>query len=250
MTADERLFIKRLEDLDRKAQNSYYVCFTDFMDANEYSLFLEHQRMFYSKTMVFSEIDMLERQMVAFIPDALVFDGTFPIHVVKISPKNKRFSGEMTHRDVLGTLMGLSIERKMIGDILAGKDEFYVLAKENITPLILDEIHRIRHTEVVVNEVLPSQISVQRNFVEKFGTVASMRLDCIISEMAHVSRSQALQLIQSGLVFINARQAYQNATTCKEGDVVSIRKVGKFRILSMGSLSKKGKIKLTYEQYC
>ncbi|SFP94050.1 RNA-binding protein YlmH, contains S4-like domain [Lachnospiraceae bacterium XBB1006] len=250
MTAEEKLFVKRLEEFDRKAQSNYYVCFTDFLNANEYSLFLECKRNFYCETQVYSGIEMLERQMVAFIPDALVFENQYPIRVLQISPKNPRFSGEMTHRDVLGTLMGLSLERKLIGDILGNENGFYVLVKDTIAPIVMDEIHRIRHTEVVVSEVELDAKAVKRSFVKKNGTVASMRLDCIVSEIAHISRSQALHMVSNGLVFVNARQTFHNATTCKEGDVLSLRKIGKFRICEMGQLSRKGKIKLVYEQYC
>ena len=250
MTDDEKFFVKRLEEIDRRAFQNYYPTYTDFLNANEYSLFLEHQREFQCETVVYSGIELLERQMIAFIPDALIFDGKFPITGLLLTAKSKKFAGEMSHRDVLGTLMGLSIERKLIGDIMAVPEGYLILAKDSIAPLIAEELHRVRHTEVCVS-MLPDfeNRSIERTFIPRFGTVASMRLDCIVAEMANCSRSQALTMIQSGLVFINARQSFHNATPVKAGDVLSIRKVGKFRITEIGDLSRKGKIKLSYENY-
>ncbi len=88
MTAEEKLLIKRFNDLDNMASRKYMVCYTDFLNSTEYSLFLEHEKEFACSTCVFSEIEDLERQMIAFIPDALTFNGEFPIKMLKIVPKN------------------------------------------------------------------------------------------------------------------------------------------------------------------
>ena len=156
----------------------------------------------------------------------------------------------MSHRDVLGTLMGLSLERKLIGDILKADDGFYVLVKDTVAELIIRELHRIRHTEVVVTQFTDiKEVSINRSFTPHFSTVSSMRLDCIVAQMGNLSRASALKLIEGGMVFVNARQIFHNAQQLKEGDVISIRKYGKFRIVQIGELSRKGKIKLSYEQY-
>ncbi|MGN0170298.1 MAG: YlmH/Sll1252 family protein [Lachnospiraceae bacterium] len=252
MIAEDVLFLKRLKDLDRLADRKYMVCYSDFMDATEYSLFLEHQKEFTCSFCVFDQIKFLERQMIAFIPDALTFNKYFPIKLLEIRPRNPRFAQEkISHRDILGTLMGLSIERKLVGDILFSEEgKCYVLVKESIASLACEEIHRIRHTEVVVSVCEQKEISFERKFEDRNGTIASARLDCVVSELANLSRSQSLKQIQDGLVFVNQRQVFRNTYLCSPGDIISIRHVGKYKIVQLGELSKKGKTKISYQIYC
>lgn len=249
MTAEDKLFVKRLTDLDRMAERKYMVCYSHFLNPAEYSLFLEHRREFVCETAVFSEIEFLERQMIAFIPDALSFHGEYPLSLLKVMPKNLKYAQTLTHRDMLGTLMGLSLDRKFIGDIIPVENGFYVLVHEQVEEFIRTNITRVKHTEVVVECCKELSVSIQRQFEHFQGTVASERLDCIISELHHCSRSQSLQLIQAGKVFINHRQVFHNSEKCKEDDIISIRHVGKFKITKLGEISKKGKVKISYDKY-
>ena len=250
MTAEDKLLLKRLTDLDHMADRKHMVCFSDFLNATEYSLFLEHRKEFFCSFSVFDQIEFLERQMIAFIPDALAFHNEFPIKLLKIQPKNAKFAQELTHRDVLGTLMGLSIERRLLGDIIFTDGCCYVLVKDQIAPFVCEEVERIRKTSVTVSVCENMALTFERKFEIKSGTVASSRLDCVVAEMVNLSRSQALKQIQEGLVFLNQRQVFHNATLCNAQDVISVRHVGKFQILEFGELTKKGKQKITYRIYC
>jgi len=249
MTDDDKLFLKRLNDLDRMASNKGYPVFSDFLSVNEYSLFLDHKKTFICDTMTFDSIPLLERQMVAFIPDAFVFNREYPIKVIAIKALNGRFAESLTHRDILGTIMGLSIERRLVGDIFLSDKEYYVLAHEKFAEMIIDEVRRIRHTDVRCEIVDSYDLDIKRNSVVKYGTLASDRLDCFISECNNCSRSQSLKLIQDGLIFVNGKQILHNSNPVYSGDIISIRHVGKFKIINIGDLSKKGKLKVEYEKY-
>ena len=250
MTEEEKLLINRFHDLDGRANSKYMVCYTDFLNATEYSIFLEHEGEFLCSTQVFAEIEDLERQMIAFIPDALNFNMEYPIKLIRFRAKNKKFAQELTHRDILGTLMGLSIERRLIGDIITCEEACYVLVKEQFADLICNEIHRIKHTEVVAQICDSFEVEVKRKFNTKYGTVASKRLDCIISELTNESRSQSLKQIKEGLVFVNSRQTKYNTYSCKDGDIISVRHVGKFKIQEFGEVNKRGRIRICYDIYC
>ncbi len=145
--------------------------------------------------------------------------------------------------------MGLSIERRLVGDIIVAEKEFYVLVKEVFAQMICDEVHRVRHTEVRISICEDFDVEILRKYEHKYGTIASERLDCIISEFTNSSRSQALKLIKEGLVYVNSRQIYHNSFSVKQGDVISIRHVGKYKVIDLGGLSRKGKIKIEYDKY-
>lgn len=247
MNDEEKILLKRLNDLDHMADRKYMVCYSDFLNAIEYSLFLEHKKEYLCQTVVFEKIDQLERQMIAFIPEALPFNQEFPISILKIHPKSRKFAQPLSHRDILGTVMGLSIDRKLVGDIFCYHDDYYILVNERISDLIIQDIHRIKHTEVIISKFDEGDLKIEREYEQRFSTVSSLRLDCIISEMNNCSRSQAQELIKNGLIFHNSRQIFHNSTNCNAGDIISIRHVGKFRIVEFGGLSRKGKYKLHYE---
>ncbi|MCR4956314.1 MAG: hypothetical protein K6A30_06495 [Lachnospiraceae bacterium] len=250
MVPEEKQIIRRLMDLDNLADTKYMVTYSDFLSVTEYSIFLQNKKEFRCETLTFSAIDNLERQMVAFIPDALTFNNNYPITLLKIKYKNTKFAQKLSHKDILGTIMGLSIERRLVGDIFMSGDEFYVLVKNSISDLVIDEIHRIKRTEVVLEKCEIQDISIERKVETHYGTIASNRLDCIVAECGHLSRGRSSDLIKEGLIFINGAQAFRNMQEIKEGDLLSIRRIGKFRVTSIGEVSKKGKIKLTYEKFC
>lgn len=249
MNEEERLLLKRMNDLDHIADRKYMVCYSDFLNAVEYSLFLEHRNEYQCSTIVYTKIDQLERQMIAFIPEALNFNGEFPISILKIQAKSKKYAQKLSHRDILGTLMSLSIDRKLIGDIFISNNCYYVLVHERIAALVMQDIVRIKHTDVYITLADDENISIEQEYEERFATVASLRLDCVVAEINACSRSQAQELIKSGMVFCNYKQLFHNTLNCKEQDVISIRHVGKFRLKEIGGISKKGKIKISYEIY-
>ena len=154
MTSEEKLLLNRFKDLDRMALNKNKAFFTNFLDAYEYSLFLDHVNDFNSHTGIYDLIDDLERQMVFFHPDAFCDSVDFPITILKIMPKSAKFKGEISHRDILGTLMGLQIERKYIGDIrILENGEIIVLCVDSVADLIIESVDRIRHTDVMISRV-------------------------------------------------------------------------------------------------
>ncbi len=89
---------------------------------------------------------MAERQMVAFLPDALYYEYHYPMKVVRIQPVNPRFAEELTHRDYLGALMNLGIERGKMGDILVRDGYAEVFVCPRIGEYITEQLTRIRHT--------------------------------------------------------------------------------------------------------
>ena len=133
---------------------------------------------------------------------------------VKVQPVNKKFADELNHRDYLGSLMNLGIERDQIGDILTGDDVAYVFATFEIAQMICKELIRIRHTSVKCEIVNSSECDIRPKFEEISGSVASERIDAILAFVYHLSRSEAQKLIESESVFID--EARFDKTSTKE----------------------------------
>ena len=251
MTSEEKLLLNRFKDLDRMALNKNKAFFTNFLDAYEYSLFLDHVNDFNSHTGIYDLIDDLERQMVFFHPDAFCDSVDFPITILKIMPKSAKFKGEISHRDILGTLMGLQIERKYIGDIrILENGEILVLCVDSVADLIIESVDRIRHTDVMISRVENiSDFNFCQKFINKYGSLASNRLDAVVSECFNLSRSAASDLIKSECVFVNSKLESKATKSVSTNDKISVRKHGKVKITDIGEENRKGKIKISYSIY-
>lgn len=249
MTKEELLLAKRFVDLSRQAEQKDIVLFSDFLNLNELNIFRQGISELYSGYETFGGYELSERQMIAFIPDALCYAWDYPIACLKITPLNKKFAEILSHRDVLGSLMNLGIERSKLGDILVNEEEIYVFCLENIAGFLMDELTRIRHTVVKCEQIRQDSFTfeLKKELVE--GIITSNRLDNVIACVCKTSRSQASQWIKGGKVFLNNRQTLQTTVECKPGELISVRSVGRFRFLDSYGETRKGRLKIQYEKY-
>ncbi len=118
---EQDLCQKRLLDLSRQADRKGIVLFSDFLNLNELNIYHQSEKLFATRTECFGGIPCAERQMIAFLPDALYYDWEYPISALKITPAYPKFAEKLGHRDILGSLMQLGIDRCKLGDILVGE---------------------------------------------------------------------------------------------------------------------------------
>ena len=249
MTKDEVLLAKRFTDLSRQAQQKSIAVFSEFLNLNELNIFRQEIPNLYSGFEIFGGYELSERQMIAFLPDALYYNLKFPIVCLKITPVNKKFAEELTHRDVLGSLMNLGIERWSLGDILVDETIIYVFCKDNIADYIMEQLTRIRHTVVRMERTSPDDVNIEPKFEYVEGIITSNRLDSIIACFCKLSRSQASQWIRSGKVFVNNREILNTTYECNPRELISVRSVGRFRFLGCFGETRKGRLKIQYERY-
>ena len=249
MTKEETILAKRFLDLSRQAGQKDIVVFSEFLNLNELNIFKQEIPNLYSGYEIFGGYALSERQMIAFIPDALCYAWDYPIVCLSITPLNKKFAEALTHRDVLGSLMNLGIERCKIGDILVNEEEIYVFCQEKIAPFLMQELTRIRHTMVKSEKVEADSLSVEPRKELAEGIVTSNRLDSVIACICKISRSQASVLIKGGKVFLDNRQILQVTAECKPGELISVRSVGRFRFVDSFGETRKGRLKIKYEKY-
>ncbi|NBH15122.1 hypothetical protein D3Z36_13280 [Lachnospiraceae bacterium] len=249
MTREESLLAKRFVDLSRQAQQKGIVVFSEFLNLNELNIFRREISNLYSDYELSGGYELSERQMIAFIPDALCYAWNYPISCLCITPANRKFAEELSHRDILGSIMNLGIERSALGDILVDETEIYVFCQENLAPYLCSELTRIRHTTVKLQSVLAKELNIQPRKEHAEGIITSNRLDSIIACICRTSRSQANQWIKGGKVFLSNRETRQPSVECKPGELISVRSIGRFRFLDCIGETRKGRLKMKYEKY-
>ena len=123
----------------------------------------------------------------------------------------------------------------------------FVFAKEEIVPYILEQLTSIRHTVVTLQVEADSHIDYEPHFVEKEAIVTSNRLDAVIAAICNISRSASLCMIQEGKIFVNGAESLHNTYYCKQGDLISIRGFGKVRFGETLGVTKKERIRFSYQ---
>ena len=241
-TKEEALLGRRLLDIDALCSKRYAVMSSAFLSETEiaYCEMLIH--LFDSKCFFFGGYDGAERRVAVFLPDENYEqdDDEQVITALEI-----RHSSSIGHRDVLGSILGLGIERDVVGDILIGNEKSYVIVTKEIVPYILQNFTKIGRNNISVSEVPFSSLEVpERKTEEIFSTVASLRLDCIAAEGFRLSRESAQSAIKKQLVQVNHKIVESPSYNIKEKDVISLRGKGKIILDSIGTNSRKGIIRV------
>ena len=250
MNKDEILLRKRLIELSNQAYTRDIVTFSDFLNLNELNiLHTTPKDMFPSRYETFGGYDSSERQMVSFLPDALYYEYTYPMSVLEISPLNTKFAEDLTHRDFLGSLMNLGIERSKMGDILLQDNKAILFVREEISSYISENLTRIRHTMVQTRILDTAEISYEPRFQEIKGNVASVRLDSVLTTAFPMSRSKMTAFIEAGRVFVNGKLVTSNGYHLKENDIISVRGLGRIRFNYVINETRKGRQMISVNKY-
>jgi RNA-binding protein YlmH len=248
--AGDELFAKRIRELAQTAERRGCVTFTDFLGLNEQNILHQTlQKFSWIKGETFGGYAGAERQIAAFVPDALYYDWEYPIACIRIRPRSAKFAEDLSHRDILGALMNLGIERDKTGDIAVGAEESFLFCSDSLAELICRELTRIRHTSVSCELCSPEDFCWTPNLETLRGSVASVRLDAVMALAFHASRSSLLSLIEDAKVFVNGRLITTNAYALKEMDIVSVRGLGRFRYVGTTGQTKKGRCMVEIEKY-
>ncbi len=247
----DNTLINRINELAEKSYSENRFVFTDFLDMSQLSSFYSLERdLAYVGTSVSGGTEGCERCMVRFgTPESLGYDEAFPIVLLHISPVQKKFSDALTHRDFLGSVIGLGIERTKLGDIIVRDNEGYIFVSESISEYILENLSKVKHTNVRVEKCLDIPEAVAPKFAEESIIVSSNRLDAIIARVYKLSRDLAVRYISEGKVFLSGRQMTENAKQLKSGDTVSVRGKGKFIFEGEGGSTKKDKLYIKIKKY-
>lgn len=248
----------RLEDLRDQALLQGIPVFTHFLDMVELkavrSIEKKDKEISYREFCAFQSD---ERRMVGLFPKDLInvldhqqINEMFPLCVFQVQSSQKSF--EFNHRDVLGSLLSMGIDRKVVGDIIVIEDKAYFVIESIFETMMLQESLQIKHQLFSITKLTDFTLTrdLGPRFEELKGSISSIRLDSIVKLCINESRTKAQQLIEKGLVLLNQEESMKVTRTVDEYDIISIRGHGKFKLIQIGSANKKGKIAVVIHRYC
>lgn len=236
-------FIKRIRDLSERCGRKGCITNTCFLTPAEcYELEKLHLPADEVTVHLSGGTEGCERQAAFFLPyyiEESTFDAGEFIKAVRI----RSYFGEPGHRDYLGAILALGIERDRIGDILICGDTAYVFCLASVLPVLLSELDKVGRCGVKTAEIPLTDVPLPEKKVKKLSfTVKSLRLDAVTGDMFGVSRTSAAEAIRLGLITLNYSVCEKTDAAVCEGDVISFRGKGKGKVSAVGGKSKKDRL--------
>ncbi len=231
-------------DMAEISLKRYQSVYGDFLSENSIGTLLCRKKYLPKEPVLFGGLPDSERQMVAFIDE---YDGQyFPIGAVRItSPMLKNLS----HRDFLGSVLGLGLKREKLGDIIILPDVCYIILSVEIASFVAGNLTKVGRVGVRCEECSLSDIILpEKSFTPIKGTVSTMRLDSIVSLFTGKSRGNAQDLVNAGFVFVNGVASEKCDMRIDNGDTVSVRGYGKANV-EIGGKSKKDRTFVTLNKF-
>ncbi len=276
---NDHILLASLEDKMRQADEWYTVECSNFLDMRELSLAKKlckaECRCGYD---FYGGYDEAERKMAVFFPrglfevmcrtentsqlgnlgdaeDAYGIDDYFkaepeanPLTLIRASLK--KGSPSLGHRDYLGSLMGLGIRRDMIGDIIVHDDGADIVVMKEMADFLLINYSKAARANLMISEVPISQLRPSQNEIRrKDESVASLRLDAMISAAFRISRGRSAEAIKAGLVYVSDVCEKKIDKTVDVGDKLVLRGKGKANVKNIGRTTDKGRIIVTIDRY-
>ena len=245
------LLKKRLAELAEKSYRNNHYVFTNFLNMAEMNAFYEMRKeISYIPYTVFGGTENCERLMIRFGSEELFgYEEPFPICCILAEPLMEKFADTFSHRDFLGAIMNLGIEREVVGDIAIKGKKAYIFCTEKIGSYIAENLVQVKHTSMMCKVLYETPEILKPTLEEREVTAASERIDAILGKLCNLSRSQSALAFREKKVFVNGRQCENNSYQLKAKDVVTFRGFGKFIYEGIKYETKKGKICATVLVY-
>ncbi len=246
--ADEiSILKKRFKELNERSRNKGIYFYSDFLNLYEQTILYNELKYGYT---LYGGFPDAERKIAIFgSEDEFGYPPQPPVKILKVSPLSQKFADDLTHRDFLGSLMGLGIKRETLGDIIISDNCGYIFCLENMAKFIIDNLTSVRRTSVFCEECENLPENALPIPEEKLIIVSSLRLDALISAIYNISRSKSSALIEGEKVFINGKLVDSISKTVDVDETISVRGYGRFKINEILGDTRKGRSRVMCEVY-
>ncbi len=234
--------MRRILDKIEIVTNTHKIQSTDFYDPYErrlaQSILNRFQKVTYCQL---GGLEEAERKVFIIYPDYYQLkQEDLPICGIMIYD----YVGRYSHRDFLGSVLSLGINREKIGDILIHENYTQIIVKDEISDYIFTSLERVGNEKVKVMQIPLSCVKKGNvEYKDIYITVSSLRLDALISGSWNLSRQDSQKLIKGNNVKVNWEPIDKVSKEVSKGDIISVRGYGRFILDSIEGFSKKGRIK-------
>lgn len=248
---EERMLLAKVLDRQNQAEQKNIPVCTDFLSPHERTLAEDVLRAAGIPADAYTAsggYEGAERQMLLFLPDWQTPEmAEFPVRYLRASYRPEY---SLTHRDFLGSLMGMGIVREKVGDLLVDAQSCDLIVADSVAEFLLREWTQAGKAPLKVALVEAQDLHVPEIRCEELrDTVQSLRLDAVAATGFRMSRGKAADLIAGGHVEVNWRDCIKPDHLLAEGDTVSARGFGKFKLEQVSGTTRKGRTGIVLKRY-
>ena len=250
---DDKILIAKVLDKIKFAQNRNKIESTDFLDLRQQSIIRQILELRKSENYkFFGGYKDSERNIIVF-SNNLEYINQEEVNnllsIIRITLPNN-LNGKYEHRIYLGGLMKLGIKREKVGDIIVRDNGADIIVKKDLSKYInenLKGLTRFQKSNIEIHNIDELIYIPPEKQIFKIN-VPSMRLDCIVGELARCSRNDANKILEEERVFVNFKEEIRPSKNVENGDYITIRGKGRFRIINILGKTKSGRISLEIEK--
>ena len=253
---DDKILLAQILDKIEMVEKKNKIEYTDFLDLAQIELVQKFiNKIKLENYMSYGGFEQAERKMFVFYPEK--FNSTVVeknlsniVQIVRIELPDD-LKGKYTHRDYLGAVIKLGLERKKIGDIIVDNSGADIIVDKDIVKFLLENLGgltRFSKSEISVQNIEDLRpVEIKKEEIEII--VSSMRLDNVISELARCSRNKALEIINTERVFVNFECETKKTKQIKPGDMVTVRGKGRFFVKEIVGQTRSGRSVIKIEKF-
>ena len=235
MDKEDKIIVSNILDKYIKYNKTNISTYTNFLDQRRLKLVEDTLKYLKIDYNIYINNDYLEK--------AIIYFGEYEDFITIY-----QIDGKFEHKDILGTLFSLGLDYDLIGDIVVEENYAYFTSLTRLNDLIDNNVNMIKNKYIKPKKV--NEMIITKDKFNNFNIIiSSMRLDCIVSKLANLGRNDAVKYINDGFVLLNYKECKNIKKQVFEGDIISIRKVGKFKIRNEEKKTKKDNILLNISKY-
>ncbi len=236
----DEVFCRLIMDYKERVIESYTMITTPFLDPHEQMIV---ERLIGKNQGVKVSFDggfeNAEMKRAVIYPDIFEIENEdYEIAVLSV-----RYPGKfvkVSHRDVLGALMNLGLKRELYGDIIVKEDYAYFACDKKMADYLMQNLTMVGRGSVKV-DLVKERLTRTQDYKKVQISIASFRLDLILAEAYHLSRSEVSKYIQGNFVKVNYKEVVQTNYLCHNMDIISLRRHGRLKLVDLNKMNRKGK---------
>lgn len=242
---DDKILLRKINDLIKRSEKTCSVVYSNFLTPAEQTL-VSGVDEFFGYIGFDGGYENAERRLCRISTNEYNTDDGLPIELYSVSAT--AHDAEFSHRDILGSLMGLGVKREMIGDIIADGRNAQFFCHNSVSEFVALNLKKIGRYTVILKQDTFSEIAAVKT-KDMTINVSSMRIDSIAAECFGLSRTKAAEFIKRGAVSVNWLVCTDTSKEIKDGDKISMRGKGKAEICGVSGVSKKGRLFVDVKKY-
>ncbi len=243
-TSEDKLLLAHILDREAVCIQKNIPVEVGFLDPRQQALILSMQSAFTLRPSLWGGYADAERKMLFFLPDYMDEPPEDALSVIRARHRDSR---PPQHRDYLGSLLGLGVDRAGVGDILVEECGAQFIVRSSLSDFFATHYTAAGRVALSVSVLPISALEIPESEPKyKTASLSSLRADAIVAAAFSVSRTLASEAVRAGKVFVNNLPLTKADKQLSVGDKIRWQGKGRLVLEEIGGTSRKGRLFVTF----